>query len=361
MAKTGYNAVRWMRRRDKALRGGNRQPDDGLDRGGSTLAAYVDDYLDDLRMRNRTPDAVESRRNELRPFLRWAEERGLFHPEQIARSILESYQRWLWRYRKKNGKPLGVSTQRQRLGGVKNLFAWFCRKRVLEANPASEIELPRSEKRLPIEALSRSEVETVLGVPDATDPLGVRDRAILELFYATGIRRSELVRIDHEDLDRERGVLAVRGKGRKDRVVPVGERALHWIGRYLERTRPLLLTDLNEHALFLTGYGERFSAQYIGNWVRGTMNRAGIGRGGSCHLLRHSCATHMLENGADIRFIQQLLGHARLDTTQIYTEVSIVQLREVHARTHPHARLREDATARQARLRRKTTAGNASP
>jgi len=129
------------------------------------------------------------------------------------------------------------------------------------------------------------------------------------------------------------------GKGGKDRVVPVGERALSWLTRYLEHARPMLETAASERALFLTGYGERFSAMYLGNWVRRVIEAAGIGRSGSCHLFRHSCATHMLENGADIRFIQQMLGHARLDTTQIYTEVGIVQLREVHARTHPHAHL----------------------
>jgi integrase/recombinase XerD len=357
----GYAKARHMRRWSHR-KGGFAAAPDGFDRSAAcTLASLIDEWFAWLEARHYSAKTVEARKWALRAFVQWAEERDLRRPEQIGKPILESYQRRLYRYRKADGKPLGVGTQRARLGALQGFFAWLCKANRLAANPAADLELPRKPQKVLPRALSLEDVQAVLNLPDATDPLGVRDRAILELFYATGIRRSELVRIDHEDLDRERGVLAVRGKGRKDRVVPVGERALHWIGRYLERTRPLLLTDLNEHALFLTGYGERFSAQYIGNWVRGTMNRAGIGRGGSCHLLRHSCATHMLENGADIRFIQQLLGHARLDTTQIYTEVSIVQLREVHARTHPHARLREDATARQARLRRKTTAGNASP
>jgi integrase/recombinase XerD len=189
-------------------------------------------------------------------------------------------------------------------------------------------------------SLSLEEVHAILNVPDVGDLLGVRDRAILETLYATGIRRAELVRLDTDDVDRERALLTVRsGKGNKDRVVPLGERALIWIRGYQEGTRPLLETSASGRALFLSGYGERLSAGYLGNWVRRTIDAAGIGRNGSRHLLRHSCATHMLEDGADIRFIQQLLGHARLDTTQIYTDVSVVQLREVHARTHPHARL----------------------
>lgn len=221
----------------------------------------------------------------------------------------------------------------------------------MTANPAADLELPRKPNKTLPRSLSLAEVHAVLNRPDVADPLGIRDRAILETFYSTGIRRRECSRIDVDDLDRERGLLAVRkGKGGKDRVVPIGERALYWLGLYLEKTRPLLETPQSERALFLSGYGERLSAGYIGNWVRRVIDAAGIARTGSCHLLRHSCATHMLENGADIRFIQQLLGHARLDTTQIYTDVSIVQLREVHARTHPHARLREDASARQAHL-----------
>ena len=120
--------------------------------------------------------------------------------------------------------------------------------------------------------------------------------------------------------------------------MPLGEHALFWLGRYLGECRPRLEVSAKEPALFLSGYGERFSAGFLGNWVRRVLETAGIDRPGSCHLLRHSCATHMLENGADIRFIQQLLGHARLDTTQIYTEVTIHQLREVHARCHPHGR-----------------------
>jgi integrase/recombinase XerD len=249
--------------------------------------------------------------------------------------MLESYQRWLYRYRKPNGQPLGITTQRARLGAVQRFFAWLCRQNLLHANPAADLELPRKRPRNLPKALTLDEVNRILNLPDIADPLGLRDRAMLEVFYATGLRRSELVGLDHEDLDPGLGVLRVRGKGNKQRMVPLGSRAVHWLSRYLAEVRPVLATDLNEHALFLSGYGERFSASYVGNWVRKQMDKAEIGRTGSCHLLRHSCATHMLEGGADIKIIQQLLGHARLDTTQIYTEVGIQTLREVHARTHP--------------------------
>ena len=333
----GYARARQMRTyADK--KGGYDAAPDGFDRSDAfTLASLIDEWFAWLEERNYSTKTVEARKWALRTFLRWAEERDLRRPDQVTKPILESYQRWLYRYRKADGKPLGVTTQRGRLGAIQGFFTWLCKNNRLAANPAADLELPRKPNKVLPKSLSIDEVNAVLNVPDVTDPLGVRDRTMLELFYSTGIRRSELVRIDHEDLDRDRGVLAVRGKGGKDRVVPVGRRAVDWIGKYLEHVRPLLLVSVDEHALFLTGYGERFSAGYVGNWVRRTIDKADIGRTGSCHVLRHSCATHMLENGADIRFIQQLLGHARLDTTQIYTDVSIVQLREVHARTHPHA------------------------
>ena len=339
---SGYEKARHMRKwADK--KGGYQTTPDGFDRTGpDTLASLIDEWFRRLEERAYSLRTVDANKWALRMFVRWAEERDLKTPGQITKPILESYQRWLFQYRQENGKPLGVTTQRMRLGAVQRFFAWLCKDHRLDANPAADLEIPRKPYRSLPKALSLAEVETVLNVPDITDPLGVRDRAVLETLYATGIRRSEAVRLDVDDLDRARGVLTVRkGKGGKDRVVPVGARALHWLGRYLEQSRPLLETGATDRALFLTGYGQRFNSTYLGNWVRRTIEKADIGRTGSCHLFRHSCATHMLENGADIRFIQQLLGHARLDTTQIYTEVGILQLREVHARTHPHAKMPE--------------------
>ena len=217
---------------------------------------------------------------------------------------------------------------------------------MLHANPAADLELPRKPARILPRSLAPDEVRALLELPDTSDPLGIRDRAILETFYGTGIRRSELARINVDDIDRSRGLLFVRqGKGAKDRVVPLGEHARRWISRYIEETRPLLDAGVAGRALFISGYGQRLSSGYVGNWVRRLMVQAGVSYPGSCHLIRHACATHMLENGADIRYIQQLLGHARLDTTQIYTEVSIVKLREVHARTHPRGLLVQPTTA----------------
>jgi integrase/recombinase XerD len=178
-----------------------------------------------------------------------------------------------------------------------------------------------------------------LAVPNVLDPLGVRDRAMLEVFYSTGMRRTELCRLELPDFNAERRTLHIRqGKGKKDRMVPVGERAVAWLGRYLREARPRLCLDTRTQTLFLTGYGDAFNPDVISRRVTEWMQKAGIAKKGSCHLLRHTCATHMLEGGADIRYIQQLLGHEKLDTTAIYTEVSIKQLQEVHARCHPAGR-----------------------
>jgi integrase/recombinase XerD len=224
---------------------------------------------------------------------------------------------------------------------VRDLFAWLTKANHIPANPASEIELPRPEKRLPKEPFGLEQIKSILAVPDTSDPLGIRDRAMLELFYSAGLRRSELARLKLEDLNRERQTLQIRqGKHHKDRVVPVGKSALHWLERYLEEARPRLALDAHQPALFLTSYGAPFNPDVISRMVTKFIKQADIDRPGSCHLIRHTCATHMLEGGADIRFIQQLLGHEKLETTAIYTQVSIEQLKAVHSQTHPAERAR---------------------
>ena len=333
--KKGYKATHRLRERDKDKRGGNPATDLPPGSPGS-LAGEAPRYLEWLAVRNYTPSTIEGRRDALKFFLHWTEERDLTDPAAITKPILESYQRHLWRWRKHNGKPLGISTQRSRLSTLKDYFAWLTRQNILQANPASELELPRQEKRLPAEALGLREMSGILNIPDIADPLGLRDRAMLETLYSTGIRRSELTNLEIHDLNRERQTLQIRqGKGHKDRVVPVGNRALKWLERYLDEVRPKLIIDQAEKALFLTSYGQGFNPDVVSRMVSKFIKKAGTGRPGSCHLVRHSCATHMLEGGADIRFIQQLLGHEKLETTAIYTQTSIEQLKAVHSKTHP--------------------------
>jgi len=327
-----------MRHRRKGGMGGTTP--DGFDRSDpGTLASLADAWLLKLEQRAYSPRTLDMHRWSLKSFLGWCHERGLHRPGEITRPMLESFQRWLWRHRKEDGRPLGVSTQRNRLGAVQRFFRWLCREDILGANPAADLELPRKPAKALPKALGRAEVAALFAVPDTRDVLGLRDRCMLEVLYSCALRRTELTRLDVGDLDLGRSVLAVRkGKGGKGRTLPVGGRAAHWLGRYLDGGRPRLELHSGEHALFISGYGTRLNPNYVGNWVKRAMKAAGIDKPGSCHLLRHSCATHMHDNGADIRDIQQLLGHARLDTTQIYTEVSIARLLEVHALTHPHGK-----------------------
>lgn len=292
-------------------------------------------------MRQYSAQTVQLRREVLGYFAAWCAERELAGPAAITLPILERYQRHLHYHRRAlDGKPLTARVQRSRLSAIKQFFKWCVRERYLGVNPASELELPRCEQHLPKAILTAAEVEQVMAQCDIDTPHGLRDRAILEVFYSTGIRRTELIRLCEYDLDAERRTLTVReGKGKKDRFVPIGERAIAWVETYRLEVRPLLASDPREERLFLTQAGEPFSAAHLTHLVRRHVKRADIGKHGSCHLFRHTMATLMLENGADIRFIQAILGHAHLSTTQIYTQVGIRHLIEIHAATHPGARL----------------------
>jgi integrase/recombinase XerD len=336
--KKGYHNVPGMRHRTKG--GRSEAKPDGFDRSRvDTLPSLSDSWLDYLEQRAYSERTLAKTRWCLRDFLSWCQDRDLIDPATITKPILESYQRHLFHYRQKSGKPLGVTTQRDRLGTLQRFFRWLCKENHLPANPAADLELPRKPAKTLPKALSEDELAALFATADTSDVLGIRDRCMLELLYSCAIRRSELTSLDIEDVDPGRGLVSVRkGKGGKSRVLPLGDRAKHWFERYRDEARPRLELDTSERALFLSGYGMRLNPNYVGNWVKRTMKAVGIEKQGSCHLLRHSCATHMHDNGADIRFIQILLGHASLETTQIYTEVSIEKLREVHARTHPHGK-----------------------
>lgn len=295
-------------------------------------------------MKNYSEYTVKGRRVHIGFFLAWCEERGITEPVDVTRTVLESYQRYVFHYRKKNGEPLGFTAQNARLVPLRVWFKWMARQRYLLHNPASELELPRTGHRLSKHVLTAKEAELVIAQPDVHDPLGLRDRALLETLYSTGMRRLELSRLKLYDLDLERGTVFIRsGKGNKDRIIPLGERAILWVRKYLNQARPQRAGEPDDRTLFLSNAGETFSLDHLSDLVRGYVEAANIGKQGACHLFRHTMATLMLEGGADIRFIQAMLGHARLDTTQIYTQVSIRQLKEIHTATHPAKLEREKA------------------
>jgi len=260
----------------------------------------------------------------------------LTRPEEITRPILERYQRHLFLKRKKNGAPLSATTQASRVTPIRKWFRWLTRNNRVLYNPAADLDLPKVEERLPKHVLTIEEVERVLNLPDTTTALGVRDRAMLETLYSTGIRRMEIIGLQQRDVDYDRGTLMIRqGKGKKDRMIPIGDRALAWVARYRDEVRPELAIAGDDGTLFLTVTGQAFSDNRMTQVVRNHVRAAGLVNIGSCHLFRHAMATQMLENGADVRFIQAMLGHADIKTTQLYTRVSIRALKDIHSATHP--------------------------
>jgi integrase/recombinase XerD len=316
------------------------KPDDSL--AHNRLTRYMDEHFEWMLITGYSADTIRARRVALRKFIGWADERGLDDPREITKPMLERYQRWLYYYRKPDtpgrkdaGAPLTIAMQYQYLAPLKTWFRWMSREHHILANPAADLDLPRQPKRLPRSVPSVQEVEAILAEAEPGNPQGLRDRALLETLYATGLRRMELAGAAVYDVDLTRGILWVRhGKGGRERVVPLGERAIAWLDKYLTEARPELLAG-ESPALFVNDYGEPAHADFISGKVKRYMEFAGVEKVGSAHLLRHACATHMLEGGADIRFIQEMLGHANIETTQIYTHVSIDKLLAVHRATHP--------------------------
>jgi integrase/recombinase XerD len=323
-----------------AKRGGRKKREETQD-SRTAMKASVSEYIEWMQVTNYSEHTVKDHRINLGYFCDWCEERGLTEASEVTRAVLDLYQKWVYRYRTKEGKPLTFSSQTHRLSPLRGFFKWMSRKHLILYNPAAELELPRVEKRLPRFVLSACEADRVIDGVNTTGPLGLRDRAVLETLYSTGMRRRELIGLAICDLDRERGTVMIRqGKGRKDRMVPIGERALAWIGKYLVDGRPHLAVEPDEGILFLTSLGEALSPNRLSNLVGAHVRASGIEKSGACHLFRHTMATLMLESGADIRSIQEILGHAELTSTQTYTRVSIRRLKEVHDKTHPGAHLK---------------------
>ncbi len=298
----------------------------------------VAEFCESLAVRGYAPGTVHNNRGSLAWLAGWLCERGVTRPSEVTKPMLDAYQRALYYRRKTDGQPLSFRAQQGRLIPIRTFYRWLMRGNRILYNPASELQLPKAERRLPRAVLSAQEAERVLGTPDLSEPLGVRDRTMLEVLYATGIRRAELVNLTVFALDIERGTLAVRqGKGKKDRMIPIGQRAGAWCERYLADVRPKLALEPDDGTLFLTWDGVRFSLQTVTEFVRGYVQRSGVAKPGGCHLFRHTMATLMLEGGADIRYIQQMLGHSDISSTQVYTQVSLRALAAVHAATHPGA------------------------
>jgi integrase/recombinase XerD len=301
------------------------------------LAALAARHAAWMMVSGYSPATALTQTRELGLFVRWCEQRGLARATDVTVPVVERYQRWLYEHRTRKGRPLTLATQKGRLIAVNGLFRWLVQQHLVPYNPAADLQLPRLGRRLPRDVMTYEEVERVLRQPDVAEPLGLRDRAAMEVLYSTGLRRQELARLRLHDLAPDRGTLLVReGKGRRDRVVPIGTRALEWVRRWLVDVRTRMVVPPDEHYLFVGRRGRPMTTNGLTDTVRKYVLLAGLGaKRGACHLFRHTMATLMLENGADVRYIQELLGHVSLATTELYTHVSIVKLKEVHGATHP--------------------------
>ncbi|MBI4864742.1 MAG: tyrosine-type recombinase/integrase [Candidatus Riflebacteria bacterium] len=258
--------------------------------------ALREEYLDWLRARNYSSDTLRCQSNDLRRFLTWCDERSLSEPTEVTQPIIERYQRWLYYHRRTDGRPLSFRSQHHLLCSVKSFFRWMTRQHLTLFNPASEIELPRRGLRLPRDILTAEEADWVINQPDIQTALGIRDHAILETFYSTGVRRKELAHLTLYDLDAARGVLMVReGKNLRDRVVPIGERALAWVDKYVTDVRPDFVVEPDGGALFLTADGNPFSQlSRLSEMVRKYLVQAKIEKKGGCHIFRHYAESRIM-------------------------------------------------------------------
>jgi integrase/recombinase XerD len=305
------------------------------------------DYLEHLKALGRAPGTVVYMDYYLGVFLAYLHRRSL-EPETVTPPVLEDYRREVYEAkRKRGGGPLAPSTIFMRLWAVKSYYGFLAERRHILMNPAAGMDLPSPSGRPPKVLFNEHQIRAVIEKPDLETPIGVRDRAMLEVLYSTGIRRQELVNLNVTDVDLSQGVLRVnKGKGRKDRVVPIGQTACRFLELYLRTVRGQSLNILlrgkvfggTEPALFLGQYGGRMSAALVNYIIRSYVRAAFPGIKFSCHGFRHACATHMLRGGADIRLVQEMLGHKHLESTEVYTHLAPIDLKEVHRQSHPRGR-----------------------
>ena len=293
-------------------------------------AAAIDAYLDHLRVERRLAAlTVENYSRDLVALARFADAAAV-PVERMSRQDLEAFVRHLM------SVGLSPRSAARAVACVRGFYRFLVLDRRLETSPADDLRAPRAWPALP-RFLSVEEVDLLLAAPDVSTPRGIRDRAMVELLYATGLRVSELVGLRRVDLNLEAGYLTCTGKGDKQRLVPMGDQAVAWVQRYLQDGRPALLKGRSSPRMFVNSRGGGLSR--VGFWknLKTYGVQAGLPRGLSPHVLRHSFATHLLDRGADLRAIQMMLGHADLSTTQIYTHVLEARLRSIYERFHPRA------------------------
>ncbi len=285
-------------------------------------------FLDAVWMeRGLSPNTLAAYRADLTALSRWLRQRGTAMTRTTRNDLLGFI---AWRV-ETGARPR--STARQ-LSSFRRFFRYLVREGVIKEDPTAQIAMPKIGRSLP-KSLTEAQVDALLAAPQTSDPLGYRDRAMLEVLYATGLRVSELVSLKHGQVNQNQGVIRIVGKGNRERLIPLGEEAVRWLSEFVRGARSEILLDRQTDHLFPTRRGDRMTRQAFWHIIKRYAKKAGIDRELSPHTLRHAFATHLLNHGADLRVVQMLLGHSDLSTTQIYTHVARERMKELHAQHHP--------------------------
>ena len=317
-----------MGKRSAVPAAGNQDRKSRLDprlRGNDVLDAFCDTlWLEDGLSRN----TLESYRRDLRQFAAWLEAK---HGRALVDADHGDIQAYLgYRFSRK----ARASSAARLLSSLKRFYRYLVRSGTRTVDPTLKIDAPKLPRGLP-KTLTEADVENLITAPDVGTPLGLRDKAMLETLYASGLRVSELVTLKAVQVSHDMGVVRVTGKGSKERLVPLGEESLHWLSRYLRDARPALLAGKVSDDLFVTARGRAMTRQAFWQLIKRYALRAALGKAISPHTLRHAFATHLLNHGADLRVVQLLLGHSDISTTQIYTHVARERLKQLHQKHHP--------------------------
>ncbi|NPV42425.1 MAG: site-specific tyrosine recombinase XerD [Firmicutes bacterium] len=295
------------------------------------MLQLVNDFLTFLQVeKGLSKNTLDSYGRDLKKYIEFLKSQKILSFSETNRTIIISY------FLQLQKKGHASSTISRNLASIRSFYQFLVRERYLDKDPTINLESPKLEKRLP-KVLSIKEVDLLLEQPDIKKPLGLRDKAMLELLYATGIRVTELITLDITDVELDMGYIKCLGKGSKERIVPIGSEAVKFLEQYILTERKKLIKKREEKALFVNHHGYRLTRQGFWKIIKRYAKRAKINKQITPHTLRHSFATHLLENGADLRSVQELLGHADISTTQIYTHITKKRLREVYSKTHPRA------------------------
>jgi integrase/recombinase XerD len=294
------------------------------------MELFLKEYLAHIKLeKNLSQNTVSSYKNDINAFISFLKDSGLDDPSDISTDHISGFFKTL--------KELGLlgSSSARYFSSLKGFFLYLLKNKYIQKNPIEKITAPKISKQLP-GVLDINEVEKILSAPDSNEKLGLRDKAMLELFYACGTRVSELINIKVNDLFFTDEIIRVFGKGSKERLIPIGSSAIEWVGEYLKKSRPLLMKKAkSENNLFLNVRGSKLSRMGVWKIIDRYVKQAGIEKAVHPHTFRHSFATHLLEGGADLRAVQEMLGHADISTTQIYTHIDRDYIKQVHKQYHP--------------------------